>query len=63
MLDSLNRNCPVPLVASAAGGVKGGGARLTAQGVELLERYRGLEASVKALVTTEATDLVKMLEG
>jgi molybdate transport system regulatory protein len=62
MLDSLNRNCPVPLVESAAGGVRGGGARLTAQGVVLLERYRGLEASVKALVTAEATDLVKMFE-
>ena len=62
MLDSLNRNCPVPLVESTAGGVRGGGARLTAQGVVLLERYRGLEASVKALVTAEAKDLVKMFE-
>jgi molybdate transport system regulatory protein len=63
MLDSLNRNCPVLLVESAAGGVRGGGAKLTAQGIVLLERYRGLEASAKALVAAEATELVKMLEG
>ncbi len=62
MLDSLNRNCPLQLVETATGGVKGGGARLTAQGVVLLERYRGLEACVNALVKAEAADLVKMLE-
>lgn len=61
MLDSLNRNCPVHLVESAAGGVKGGGARLTTQGQILLRRYRELEASVNALVAAEAADLVKML--
>jgi len=62
MLDSLNRNCPLPLVETAAGGVRGGGARLTAEGAKLLVRYRKLEASVMALVTADATDLVKMFE-
>jgi molybdate transport system regulatory protein len=63
MLDSLNRNCPVPLVETSAGGARGGGARLTARGVALLDRYRALEASVKALLATEAADLVKILES
>lgn len=62
MLDSLNRNCPLQLVETTTGGAKGGGARLTTQGTVLLERYRVLEASVKALIQTEAEDLVKMLE-
>lgn len=62
MLDSLNRNCPVPLVETATGGVRGGGAKLTPQGIVLLERYRELEASVKELVNAEAADLMKLLE-
>ena len=63
MLDSLNRNCPVQLVETVTGGIRGGGARLTARGVALLERYRDLEASVKNLVTADAVDLVKLLEA
>jgi len=63
MLDSLNRNCPVQLVETATGGVRGGGAKLTTQGVVLLEGYRKLEASVKTLVAAEAADLAKMFEA
>lgn len=62
MLDSLNRNCPLQLVETTTGGVRGGGAKLTSQGAILLERYRELEASVNVLVQAEAVDLVKMLE-
>jgi molybdate transport system regulatory protein len=63
MLDSLNRNCPLLLVETATGGVRGGGARLTAQGQALLGGYRKLEESVNAQVRVEATDLVKMLNA
>jgi len=63
MLDSLNRNCPVQLVETATGGIRGGGAKLTTQGVVLLERYRELEVSVNALVKAEAADLVKLFEA
>jgi molybdate transport system regulatory protein len=62
MLDSLNRNCPVLLVESSVGGVRGGGASLTGQGRALLERYRALEANVMKLVSAEAADLMKLFE-
>lgn len=63
MLDSLNRNCPAPLVESAAGGVKGGGAKLTARGEALLARYRELETSVREMVAREAAELMELLES
>lgn len=63
MLDSINRSCPAPLVETAAGGVKGGGARLTARGLELLTRYRELEASARRTVALESVALMKLLES
>ena len=62
MLDSINRIFPTPLVESATGGVKGGGARLTPRGLALLGGYRDLEARVKKTVALEATDLMQLLE-
>jgi len=62
MLDSLNRNFPVLLVETAAGGIKGGGARLTARGQALLEHYRELEKRVRQTVAVEAAELMKLLE-
>lgn len=62
MLDSINRNCPTPLVETTTGGVRGGGARLTARGVELLGRYRELEAHARRQVSRGATELMKLLE-
>ncbi len=63
MLDSINRNCPSPLVETATGGVKGGGASLTARGAELLTRYRALEARTHRKVAREAAELMKLLEA
>lgn len=61
MLDSINRNCPVPLVETAAGGPKGGGARLTDRGTALLARYRELEAGTSKRVALEAVEMMKLL--
>jgi molybdate transport system regulatory protein len=63
MLDSINRSCPAPLVETAAGGVKGGGAKLTARGVALLTRYRELESSAKRTVARDSVALMKLLES
>jgi molybdate transport system regulatory protein len=49
LLDSMNQAFDTPLVAAAPGGAGGGGARLTAFGTELLERFRRLEAASCAL--------------
>ncbi|HYO42016.1 MAG TPA: LysR family transcriptional regulator [Candidatus Limnocylindrales bacterium] len=48
LLDSLDRAFDVPVVERRAGGPGGGGAALTDFGVELLERYRRIEAGALA---------------
>jgi molybdate transport system regulatory protein len=40
LLDSINQAFTEPVVTAATGGAGGGGATLTAFGVELIERYR-----------------------
>lgn len=52
LLDSINRAFETPAVVAATGGHRGGGARLTDFGRDLLERYRRLEA--QAQVAAEA---------
>lgn len=59
LVDSLNRAFRAPVVDRVAGGARGGGARLTAFGEDLLARYRRLEAAAAALA---AEDLAR-LEG
>lgn len=59
LLDSINGAFEQPAVAAATGGHRGGGARLTGFGRDLLERYRRMEARTQAdladdLATLEA---------
>lgn len=49
LLDSLDRAFEIPVVDRRAGGAGGGGAALTAFGIELLDRYRRIEAGAAAL--------------
>lgn len=44
MMDALNRNAGLPLVATNTGGAKGGGAQLTPAGSKLVRHYRAVEA-------------------
>jgi molybdate transport system regulatory protein len=49
LVDTMNRCFRTPLVVAEAGGAAGGGARLTPTGVEVMRRYRRLQArAVKA---------------
>src|SRR5689334_21529326 len=48
LLDSMNRAFIDPLVAASPGGAGGGGAALTRFGVEVLERYRRIQALADA---------------
>ena len=48
LIDSINQAFEQPAVAAATGGQGGGGARLTAFGLGLLERYRRMEARIEA---------------
>ena len=59
LVDELNRTFRQPAVASKAGGVRGGGAELTAWGRELVAAYRRIEAeAVRA-----AAGPLALLEG
>lgn len=48
----------VPLVATAAGGRKGGGASLTEAGRKVVRLYRGLEKKAEAAAVSEVRSLV-----
>ena len=58
LVDTMNRCFRAPLVEAEAGGKRGGGARLTRLGAEVIERYRRIErdaaragaADIRALV-------------
>ncbi|MBV0913704.1 LysR family transcriptional regulator [Rhodobacteraceae bacterium ASV31] len=43
LVETMNKAFRAPLVESTRGGVKGGGARLTEAGAEVLDHYRKLE--------------------
>jgi len=60
MADALNKAFPSPLIDTAAGGVKGGGARLAPLGEEVLSRYRRLEAEARAAAATQAEALLAL---
>lgn len=49
LIETMNRCFRAPLVQAVKGGQRGGGARLTAAGQEVLRRYRRMEAQIEEL--------------
>src|SRR5580658_10554624 len=47
LVDDMNRCFRAPVVTTQGGGVQGGGAALTSFGVEIIEKYRAIEARAK----------------
>lgn len=50
LLDEMNQSFRAPLVATSRGGKDGGGARLTGTGVQVLARFRAMEAAAGSAV-------------
>jgi molybdate transport system regulatory protein len=50
LLDAMNRRWPQPLVRTAVGGRKGGGAKLTDLGRSVLSAYRDLQVQLETLL-------------
>jgi molybdate transport system regulatory protein len=50
LLDAMNRHWSKPLVVTAVGGHKGGGAKLTELGKSVLAAYRDLQVQVETLL-------------
>ena len=61
LVDVLNASFAKPLVETATGGNRGGGARLSAYGAEVLRRYRAIEATAERAVTAELTQFARLL--
>ena len=57
LLDSINQAFTEPVTTAAPGGVGGGGAILTAFGVEVLERYRRIHDRATAMAADDLAEL------
>lgn len=63
LVETMNRCFRSPLVEAAKGGSKGGGARLTSLGVEVLKSYRQMEAKAERAISGEVAKLrLRMIE-
>jgi molybdate transport system regulatory protein len=61
LVDVMNRSFREPLVHSAVGGARGGGAQLTDTGKRVLEQFRVMEAAAHEAAEAHMAPLVKEL--
>lgn len=62
LVDTMNRVFKEPLVAAETGGKRGGGARVTPFGADVLARYRALQAALEADANRHLSDLQHLLK-
>lgn len=60
MVDILNTRWRAPLVATVKGGRRGGGTSLTAEGHQVLQRYRSLLAALQQTADGHAPELLAL---
>jgi molybdate transport system regulatory protein len=63
LVDDLNRGFGRPVLAAAPGGRRGGGARLTPFGEEVVSRFRDMEASAGQAVARHLRALERRTRG
>lgn len=61
LVDLMNRCWLAPLVETSPGSARGGGARLTAEGADVLAQYRALQAGLEA--RAEGAELALLAAG
>ena len=61
LVDTMNRCFREPLVETATGGASGGGARVTALGTEVLQRYRKIEKKASVSIRKDLDALAQLL--
>lgn len=63
LIDAMNRHFVEPVVETSKGGAGGGGAKLTAMGEEVIERYRRIQAQAARAAQAEMKALHGRLRG
>jgi molybdate transport system regulatory protein len=63
LVDTMNRCFRAPLVEAEAGGNRGGGARLTRLGAEVIRRYRRIERDAAHAGATDLRALTRLVKG
>lgn len=61
LLDELNKSLTSPATQASTGGARGGGARLTPVGEEIIARYRAIEEKAYAAGAQDLEALQRML--
>lgn len=61
LVDTMNRCFETPVVTAEAGGARGGGARLTAVGAEVVRRYRSIESRAAKAGAADLAALTTLL--
>jgi len=63
LVDEMNQCFPTPVVTAAKGGLRGGGAQVTALGQEALTRFRRIQAKAFAAIEGDVREFRKKLIG
>lgn len=61
LVDEMNQCFPSPVVTAVKGGLRGGGAQVTALGQEALARFRRIQAKASAAIEAEVREFRKKL--
>ena len=62
LVEALNRDFREPVVTTAIGGTRGGGARITPFGEQLLRRFRTMESKASAAITADLKRFERQLK-
>jgi molybdate transport system regulatory protein len=61
LVDTMNRCFRTLLVIAAKGGRRGGGARVTPEGLDILRRYRAMESRAMTAIRSDLSQFVELL--
>ena len=62
LVEAMNRDFSEPLVTTATGGTRGGGAQVTTLGRDALARFRKMEAKASKVIAPEVTAFAALLK-
>jgi molybdate transport system regulatory protein len=62
LVEALNESFAEPVVVTAIGGTRGGGAKVTAFGMELVRRFRAMENKASAAIAGDLQQLTRRLK-